>query len=159
MRSCPQTRPGICSQTKPGICSQTRQGICSQTRPGICSQTRPGNSLCSLSGLSLQGRAQFLVLLNQSKQDRESLLLPRTVSARQASLTAWSVSPFTGPFCYSCFSVKSCSRSCWGPTSRRVGVPLYESRGGVLIFWNLFLCSCKKLFSNLILKVVFGIKC
>ena len=41
--------------------------------PANYSQTRLGVSLCYLSGLSLQGRAQFLVLLDQSKHDREPL--------------------------------------------------------------------------------------
>ena len=68
---------------------------CSQTRPGICSQTRPGISLCSLSGLSLPGRGQFLVLLNQSEQDREPLSALALDSLCQTGLTPWSVSlPF-----------------------------------------------------------------
>ena len=45
----------------------------SLTRPEIYSQTRHGISLCSLFELSLQGRGQFLVLLNLSEQDQESL--------------------------------------------------------------------------------------
>ena len=68
---------------------------CSQTRPGICSQTRPVISLCSLSGLSLQGRGQFLVLLNQSEQDQESLSALALDCLCQTGLTPWSVSlPF-----------------------------------------------------------------
>ena len=68
---------------------------CSQTRPGTCSQTRPGISLCSLSGLSLQGRGQFLVLLNQSEQDQESLSALALDCLCQTGLTPWSVSlPF-----------------------------------------------------------------
>ena len=68
---------------------------CSQTRPGIFSQTRPGISLCSLSGLSLQGRGQFLVLLNQSEQDQESLSALALDCLCQTGLTPWSVSlPF-----------------------------------------------------------------
>ena len=68
---------------------------CSQTRPGIWSQTRPGISLCSLSGLSLQGRGQFLVLLNQSEQDQESLSALALDCLCQTGLTPWSVSlPF-----------------------------------------------------------------
>ena len=68
---------------------------CSQTRPGICSQTRPGISLCSLCGLSLQGRGQFLVLLNQPKQDQESLSALALDCLCQTGLTPWLVSlPF-----------------------------------------------------------------
>ena len=68
---------------------------CSQTRPGIWSQTRPGISLCCLSGLSLQGRGQFLVLLNQSEQDQESLSALALDCLCQTGLTPWSVSlPF-----------------------------------------------------------------
>ena len=68
---------------------------CSQTRPGICSQTRPGISLCSFFGLSLQGRGQFLVLLNQSEQDQESLSALALDCLCQTGLTPWSVSlPF-----------------------------------------------------------------
>jgi len=68
---------------------------CSQTRPGICSQTRPGISLCSFFGLSLQGRGQFLVLLNQSEQDQESLSVLALDCLCQTGLTPWSVSlPF-----------------------------------------------------------------
>ena len=89
--------------------SCTSMRSCSQTRPGICSQTRLGISLCSLSGLSLQGRGQFFVLLGQSEQDL-SLLLLWTDSAREASLPGQLISHFTIPFCYSCFSVKSCSQ-------------------------------------------------
>ena len=79
---------------------------CSQTRPGIWSQSKPRISLCSLYGLSLQGRGQFLVLLNQSEQDQESLSALALDCLCQTGLTPWSVSPFTGPFCYSCFSVR-----------------------------------------------------
>ena len=64
---------------------------CSQTRPGICSQTRLEISLCSLSGLSLQGRGQFLVLLNQSEQDQESLSALSLDCLCQTGLTTWSV--------------------------------------------------------------------
>ena len=68
---------------------------CSLTIPRIWSQTRPGISLCSLSGLSLQGRGQFLVLLNQSKQDQESLSALALDCLCQTGLTPWSVSlPF-----------------------------------------------------------------
>ena len=67
-------------------------GSCSQTRPGICSQTRPGISLCSLFGLSLQGRGHFLVLLNQSEQDQESLSALALDCLCQTGLTPWSVS-------------------------------------------------------------------
>ena len=67
----------------------------SQTRPEICSQKRPGISLCSLFGLSLQGRGQFLVLLNQSKQDQESLSTLALDCLCQTGLIPWSVSlPF-----------------------------------------------------------------
>ena len=68
---------------------------CSKTKPGICFQTRPIISLCSLSGLSLQGRGQFLVLLNQSEQDQESLSALALDCLCQTGLTPWSVSlPF-----------------------------------------------------------------
>ena len=67
----------------------------SQTWPGICSQTRQGFSLCSLSGLSLRGRSQFLVLLNQSEQDKEPLSALALDCLCQTGLTPWSVSwPF-----------------------------------------------------------------
>ena len=68
---------------------------CSQTRPGICSRTRPGISLCSLYGLSLQGRGQFLVLLNQSKQDREPLSALALDCLCPTGLTSWSVTLFS----------------------------------------------------------------
>ena len=64
----------------------------SQTRPKICSQTRPGISLCSLFGLSLQGRGQFLVLLNQSEQEQEFLSALALDCLCQTGLTPWSVS-------------------------------------------------------------------
>ena len=64
----------------------------SQTRPEIGSQTRPGISLCSLFGLSLQGRAKFLVLLNQSEQDQQSLSAVALDCLCQTGLTPWSVS-------------------------------------------------------------------
>ena len=64
---------------------------CSQTRPGICSQTRLEISLCSLSGLSLQGRGQFLVLLNQSEQEQESLSTLSLDCLCRTGLTTWSV--------------------------------------------------------------------
>ena len=35
---------------------------------------------------------------------------------------------------------------------------LYECRGGVLIFWHLFWCRLKKIFSKIILKMVLIIK-
>ena len=67
----------------------------SQTRPGIFSQTRTGISLCSLSGLYLQGRGQILVLLNQPEQDQESLSALAMDCLCQTGLTPWSVSlPF-----------------------------------------------------------------
>ena len=65
---------------------------CSQTWPGICSQTRPGISLCFLSGLSLQGRRFFLVLLNQSEKEQESLSALALNCLYQRGLTSWSVS-------------------------------------------------------------------
>ena len=65
---------------------------CSQTRPGICSQTRLEISLCSLSGLSLQGRGQFLVMFNQSEQDQESLSARALDCLCQTGLTPCSVS-------------------------------------------------------------------
>ena len=64
---------------------------CSQTRPGICSETRPGISLCSLSELSLPDRGQFLILLNQSKQDRKPLSALALDCLCQTVLTTWSV--------------------------------------------------------------------
>ena len=67
---------------------------CSQ-RPGISSQTRPEFSLCSLSGLYLQGRGQFLVLLNQFEKDHESLSDFALDCLCRTGLTPWSVSlPF-----------------------------------------------------------------
>ena len=64
---------------------------CSQIRTGICSQTRPGISLCSLSGLCLQGKGQFLVVLNQSRQSRASLCTFPGLSPpdRPHSLVSW----------------------------------------------------------------------
>ena len=60
-----------------------------------CSQTRPELSLCSLSGLSLQGRGQFLVLLNQSEQDREPFSALALNCVCQTVLPDWSVTlPF-----------------------------------------------------------------
>ena len=53
--------------------------------------------------------------INPSKTKNLSLLLPWTVSARQATLPGQLVHPFTGPFYYSCFSVKSCSPVLLGP--------------------------------------------
>ena len=68
---------------------------CSQTKPGMCSQTWPGISLCFLSGLFLHCRGQFLVLLNQSKQDQEYLSALSLDCLCQTGLTPWSVSlPF-----------------------------------------------------------------
>ena len=67
----------------------------SQTKPGICSQTKPEISLCILFGLSLQSRDQFLVLLNQSKQNQESLSALALDCLCQICLTPWSVNlPF-----------------------------------------------------------------
>ena len=53
--------------------------------------------------------------INSNRTRNLSLLLPWTVSARQASLPAQLVYPFTRPFCYSCFSVKSYSPVLLGP--------------------------------------------
>ena len=64
---------------------------CSQTSQGICSPTRLGISLCSLSGLCLQGEGQFLVLLNQSEQYQESLSALALDFLCQTGLTPWSV--------------------------------------------------------------------
>ena len=65
---------------------------CSQTRTEICSQTRPVIFLCSLCELSLHGRGQFLVLLNQSEQDLESLSALALDCLCQTGLLPWSVS-------------------------------------------------------------------
>ena len=65
---------------------------CSQTRPGMWSQTRQGIFLCSLSELSLPGRGQFLVLLNKSEQDQESLSALALDCLCQTGLTPCSVS-------------------------------------------------------------------
>ena len=68
---------------------------CSQTRPKICFQTLQGILICSLSGLSLPDSGQFLVLLNQSEQDREPLSALALDCLCQTGLPAWSVSfPF-----------------------------------------------------------------
>ena len=89
---------------------------CSQTRPEICSQTRPGINLCSLSGLSLQSRGQFLVLLNQSEQDRDPLSTFALDCLCQTGFTPWSVSLlFHGTillFLY--FLYNHVPWSCWG---------------------------------------------
>ena len=39
------------------------------------------------------------------------------------------------------------------------GFALYECRGGVLIFWHLFWCRCKRILFKMIVKVVLIIKC
>ena len=66
---------------------------CSQTRNLF--PTRQGISLYSLLGLSLRGRGQFLVLLNQSEQDQEPLSALALDCLCQTGLTPWSVSsPF-----------------------------------------------------------------
>ena len=67
---------------------------CSHTRPGICSQTKPKIFHCFLSGQSLQGRGQFLVLL-KPEQDQEHLSAITVDYRCQTGLTPWSVSfPF-----------------------------------------------------------------
>ena len=86
---------------------------CSQTSQGICSQTRPGISLCSLSGLSLQFRGLLLVLLNQSKQDKELLSALDLDCLCHTGLTPWSVSlPF-----HRTILLFLLPWSCWGPNS------------------------------------------
>ena len=85
---------------------------CSQRRPGICSQTRPRSSCHSLSGLSLQGMGQFLVLLNQSEQDRKPLSALALDCLWQTGLDAWSVSlPFHS-------TILLFLLLCWGPTQK-----------------------------------------
>ena len=55
--------------------------------PAYYFQTRKFISLYSISGLSLEGRGQYLVLLNQSNRTGNlSLILLSSVSAQQAPL-------------------------------------------------------------------------
>ena len=92
---------------------------CSKTKPGICFQTRPIISLCSLSGLSLQGKGPFLAPFIQSKQDRESLSAIYLDCLCQAGLTPWSVNfPVWQDHSVNPASLLNhVSRSCWGPTT------------------------------------------
>ena len=63
----------------------------------------------SLACLCKAGASSWSCTINPNRTRNLSLLLPWTVSARQASLPGQLAYPFTGPFCYSCFSVKLCS--------------------------------------------------
>ena len=79
---------------------------------------KPGKkslSASSLDCLCKAGASSRSCLINPNRTGNLSLLMPCTVSARQASLPGWLVSPVPGTFCYSCFSVRSCSRVLLGP--------------------------------------------
>ena len=75
---------------------------------------------CSLSAPSLDcvfkaEASSWSCSINPNRTGSLSLLLPWTVSARQASLPGQLVYPFAGPFLYSCFSVKPSSQVLLGP--------------------------------------------
>ena len=77
-----------------------------------------GISLCSISILSLQGRGQFLVLLNNKKRDGNlSLLFLCTISLRQASLPGQLISAFTGPQDH---CVNTASKTFWQKNNPRI---------------------------------------
>ena len=78
-------------------------------------QDQESLSAPSLDCLCKAGASSWSCSINPNRTRNLSLLLPWTVSARQASLPGQLVYPFTGPFCYSCFSVKSCSPVLLGP--------------------------------------------
>ena len=68
-------------------------------------QDQESLSVPSLDCHSKEGASSWSCSINPNRTGNLSLLLPWTVSASQASLPGHLVSHFTGPFCYSCFSV------------------------------------------------------
>ena len=78
-------------------------------------QDQESLSVPSLDCHSKEGASSWSCSINPNRTGNLSLLLPWTVSARQASLPGHLVSHFTGPFCYSCFYVKSFSLVLLGP--------------------------------------------
>ena len=75
-------------------------------------ESAPKHDQESLSSRSVDcvckaGASSWSWSINQNRTGNLSLLLPWTVSARQVSLPGQLVSSFTGPFSYSCFSVRS----------------------------------------------------
>ena len=81
----------------------------------IPKQDQESLSAPSLDCLCKAGASSWSCSINPNRTRNLSLLLPWTVSARQASLPGQLVYPFTGSFCYSCFFVKSCSPVLLGP--------------------------------------------
>ena len=62
-----------------------------------------------LDCVCMAGASSWSCSTNPNRTRNLSLLLLCTFSTRQASLSGQLVYPFTGPLCYSSFSVKSCS--------------------------------------------------
>ena len=98
-----------------------------KTRNLFLNKTR-NLSLLSPDCLCKAGASSWSCSINTNRTRNVSLLLPWTVSDTQASLPGQLVYPFTGQFCYSCFSVKSCSPVLLGPyldIKRLIGRPAY----------------------------------
>ena len=86
-----------------------------QDQESVLKQDHESLSAPSLDCLCKARASSWSCSRNPYRTGNLSLLLPWTVSARQASLSGQLVSPFAGPLCYSCFSVKSSSPVLLGP--------------------------------------------